>query len=225
VLADFVEVTDPAWEKACEEFLHEELEYVVVGGWNGGGARGGIDARRSRRAGHVSGSSGSERGLAAGAGFGRPSRRAGAFARHIAADQWIRAGSPRAFAAAGALLPDFRSRRGADAGDRCNPDCYFLLQDGVSYHGHAVSGGRKTAGGPLALKRELRELSAQVETRQRQAEELAASLAETEGAAAALAEDLESSGAQQTQEKDALALDHEQRKLAEENARRDRGFR
>ncbi len=33
VLADFVEVADPAWEKACEEFLHEELEYVVVSGW------------------------------------------------------------------------------------------------------------------------------------------------------------------------------------------------
>ena len=33
MLADFVEVTDPAWEKACETFLHEELEYVVVGGW------------------------------------------------------------------------------------------------------------------------------------------------------------------------------------------------
>ncbi len=33
VLADFVEVADTAWEKACEEFLHEELEYVVVSGW------------------------------------------------------------------------------------------------------------------------------------------------------------------------------------------------
>src|SRR5262249_10353303 len=33
VLADFVEVTDPFWERACETFLHEELEYVVVGGW------------------------------------------------------------------------------------------------------------------------------------------------------------------------------------------------
>ena len=35
VLADFVEVTDPAWERASEEFLHEELEYVVVGDWQG----------------------------------------------------------------------------------------------------------------------------------------------------------------------------------------------
>ena len=34
VLADFVEVTDPAWEKACEAFLHDELEYVVVNGWS-----------------------------------------------------------------------------------------------------------------------------------------------------------------------------------------------
>jgi chromosome segregation protein len=29
VLADFIEV-DPAWERAAEEFLHDELEYVVV---------------------------------------------------------------------------------------------------------------------------------------------------------------------------------------------------
>ena len=33
VLADFVEV-DTAFEKAAEEFLHEELEYVVVKDWS-----------------------------------------------------------------------------------------------------------------------------------------------------------------------------------------------
>ena len=32
MLADFVEV-DPAFEKPAEEFLHEELEYVVVENW------------------------------------------------------------------------------------------------------------------------------------------------------------------------------------------------
>lgn len=32
VLADFIEVS-PAWEKALEEFLHEELEYIVVKDW------------------------------------------------------------------------------------------------------------------------------------------------------------------------------------------------
>ena len=50
VLADFVEVADPAWEKACEEFLHEELEYVVVQRLERSRARRGVDARRSRRA-------------------------------------------------------------------------------------------------------------------------------------------------------------------------------
>ncbi|MBZ5602645.1 MAG: AAA family ATPase [Acidobacteriia bacterium] len=45
VLADFVEVADPAWEKACEEFLHEELEYVVVSGWQE--AEAGINIMRS----------------------------------------------------------------------------------------------------------------------------------------------------------------------------------
>ena len=39
------------------------------------------------------------------------------------------------------------------------PHCWFLVTDGVSYHGQAVSGGKKTGAGPLALKRELRELS------------------------------------------------------------------
>ena len=33
VLADFIEV-DPAWERAAEEFLHDELEYVVVSDWS-----------------------------------------------------------------------------------------------------------------------------------------------------------------------------------------------
>jgi chromosome segregation protein len=111
-------------------------------------------------------------------------------------------------------------RASAQALATSNPDCYFLLQDGVTYHGHAVSGGRKTAGGPLALKRELRELSALVETAQRSADELTAELEELERGTALLSEDFEHLRAQQqTQEKDALALDHEQRKLAEEYAR------
>src|SRR5206468_6379887 len=33
VLADFIEV-DSAYEKATEDFLHEELEYVVVNDWH-----------------------------------------------------------------------------------------------------------------------------------------------------------------------------------------------
>ena len=45
VLADFVEVTNPEWERASEEFLHEELEYVVVQDWSG--AEHGIEVLRA----------------------------------------------------------------------------------------------------------------------------------------------------------------------------------
>ena len=40
------------------------------------------------------------------------------------------------------------------------PHLYFLLPDGVCYHGHTVTGGKKTGAGPLAMKREARELAA-----------------------------------------------------------------
>ncbi len=44
VLADFVEV-EPAYEKAAEEFLHDELEYIVVKDWQQ--AECGIEVMRS----------------------------------------------------------------------------------------------------------------------------------------------------------------------------------
>ena len=44
VLADFVEV-EAGYEKAAEEFLHEELEYVVVKDWSE--AERGIDLMRT----------------------------------------------------------------------------------------------------------------------------------------------------------------------------------
>src|SRR4029078_4059422 len=44
VLADFVEV-DPAFEKAAEEFLHDELEYVVAPNWEQ--AERGVDLMRA----------------------------------------------------------------------------------------------------------------------------------------------------------------------------------
>jgi chromosome segregation protein len=219
VLADFVEVTDPGWEKACEEFLHEELEYVVVNGWQD--AEAGITVLRSESDGratflvHPEASAASPLApdLSSHPGvLGRlrdTLRLTNGFAQ---APQGLLPRLARCF-----LVSD---RGAAQSLATANPDCYFLLQDGVSYHGHAVSGGRKTAGGPLALKRELRELTAQAETRQRAVDELTAGLEELERDTARLAEDLEQlRGAQQTQEKDALALDHEQRKLAEEYAR------
>jgi chromosome segregation protein len=39
------------------------------------------------------------------------------------------------------------------------PHLYFLMPDGVCYHGHTVTGGKKSGAGPLAMKREARELA------------------------------------------------------------------
>ncbi len=183
VLADFVEVADPAWEKACEEFLHEELEYVVVGGW--AEAERGVELMRADSDGRATFLVHPEASAASPLApdlSGQPGvlgrlrdtlRLTNGFAQ---APQGILPRLARCF-----LVSD---RGTAQALATANPDCYFLLQDGVTYHGHAVSGGRKTAGGPLALKRELRELSAQVEKRQREANELTAWLEQMEQAAA-----------------------------------------
>ena len=219
VLADFVEVTDVAWEKACEAFLHEELEYVVVGGW--GEAERGVELMRADSDGRATFLVHPEKSAAS------------PHAPDLSSDPAI-AGRLRdtlrltnGFAEAPqGLLPRLArcflvtDRAAAQRLATSNPDCFFLLQDGVSYHGHAVSGGRKTGGGPLALKRELRDLIGQVEGREREQESLTSELEELERDTAQMAEDLEQlRTALQTREKDAVALGHEQRKLAEEYAR------
>jgi chromosome segregation protein len=219
VLADFVEVTDPTWEKACETFLHEELEFVVVGEWSE--AERGVELMRAESDGRATFLVHPEAGAAT---LPVPdlSSAAGVSGRLLDTLRLTNglAASPQS------LIP--RLSRCFMVSDHMaaqqlapqHPDCYFLLADGQSYHGYAVSGGRKTGGGPLALKRELRELSGQVELHQRESDALVSEIEELEHGTAALTEELESlRHRQQAQEKDALALDHEQRKLAEEFAR------
>src|SRR6185437_4071347 len=90
------------------------------------------------------------------------------------------------------------------------PHLYFLLPDGVCYHGHTVSGGKKTGAGPLAMKREARELAAELDGRQ---EKLDAQVERLDGLhqeIVALEAELERlRSLQQAREKDRLALDHD----------------
>src|SRR5207237_138081 len=58
------------------------------------------------------------------------------------------------------------------------PHLYFLLPDGVCYHGHTVTGGKKSGAGPLAMKREARELAVRLQARERQLGEKASHLEE-----------------------------------------------
>ena len=211
VLADFVEVTDPAWEKACETFLHEELEYVVVSDWTE--AERGVELMRAESDGRVT--------FLVNDGRTPPPLPATVSDSEIAGrlEDALRVNKLFYLPRLGKcfLVKDHSAAQRLASE---HPDYYFLLPDGVSYHGHAVSGGRKSSGGPLALKRELRELGSQVETRERESDVLTGSLEELEKSSAQLSEELEHVRAQQQhQEKGALALDHEQRQLAEEYAR------
>jgi len=219
VLADFVEV-EHGFEKATEEFLHEELEYVVVGDWSD--ATRGVEVMRAGQEGRATflihppeWPIARERQTELAAEPGITGRLAD---RLRLTNGLTHAPAELIPRLANCWLAEDRevAQRLAPAW----PDAYFLLPDGVSYHGYAVTGGKKTGAGPLALKRELRELSDLVQQK-------LAAVAETQTAAddldkevAALVEQVERlRSAQQQQEKEALALDHEFRKLGEELSR------
>jgi len=218
VLADFVEV-EPAFEKAAEDFLHEELEYVVVENW--GEAERGIDIMRTDLDGRATflvhpeaaGEQHAMETLAGDPGV------IGRLSDHLRFTNGF-ASAPRD------LLPRLahcflaEDRAAAQRLAVEHPECFFLLPDGVSYHGQAVSGGKKTGSGPLALKRELRELMGEVQVKQRAVDATTVALEELDREITSLSDDLESlRSLQQIQEKEALALDHEHRKLAEEFTR------
>ncbi len=222
VLADFVDV-DPAYEKAAEEFLHDELEYVVVHDWSE--AERGINLLRSDLEGRATFLVHPEPGAMLGeAGGNEPAigPETGIVAR-LSDVLHLTNGLTHAPAE---LLP--RLARCFLAEDRGSarrlavqyPAYYFLAPDGVCYSGYAASGGKKRGSGPLALKRELRELVSAVRHGQQEIDATAARLESLERDAAALEQELEKLRAQQqNQEKEALALEHESRKLAEETAR------
>ncbi|HLG96012.1 MAG TPA: chromosome segregation protein SMC [Bryobacteraceae bacterium] len=218
VLADYIEV-EPAYEKAAEDFLHEELEYVVVQNWNE--AERGIDIMRTDMDGRATFLVHPEPGEQI---FPTPELDGadgviGQLGDHLRFTNGFTSAPPD-------LLPRLsrcflaRDRAAAQRLSIQHPELFFLAPDGISYQGHAVSGGKNTGSGPLALKRELRELTGDVQSKHQALEETAGRLEQLERQIALLSEDLEELRLlQQRQEKEALALDHEHRKLAEEFAR------
>jgi len=222
VLADFVEV-DTQFEKATEEFLHEELEYVVVKTWPEAQQgvelmRGDLDGRATFLV-HPNPETDFHRGAVAMPSVGPET---GIIAR---LSDVLRLTNGLTHAPAD-LLPRLsrcfltENREAAQRLALQYPDIYFLLPDGVCYHGYAVSGGKKTSSGPLALKRELREITIQSENRERDLMETQVRVQRLDAHIQKLSEQLEHVRvAQQQEEKETLALGHEHRKLAEEHAR------
>jgi chromosome segregation protein len=221
VLADYVEV-DAQYEKPIEEFLREELEYVVVDSWQQ--AERGLDFIRAELDGRATFLVHPEPNGHPKASLPEPAigPETGIAARLSESLRLTNGFKDRAID----LLPRLslcfvaEDRASAQRLSVCYPHLYFLMPDGVCYHGHTVSGGKKTAAGPLAMKREVRELAVALKKRQ---EVLAAQVERLEGLnheIAGLEAELERLRAlQQAREKDRVALDHEMRKLGDDLAR------
>ena len=217
VLADFLEV-DPEIERAAEEFLHDELEYVVVRDWRD--ADRGIEFMRREADGRATFLVEEAHDYtAANEVLPRPTTQPGTLALLTDALRFTNGISrlpldllPRISYCYVAAERELARQMAARF-----PHCWFLVTDGVSYHGQAVTAGKKSGAGPLALKRELREISQIEGVKHNEVKAAETELASLERALAALGEQLEQVRArQQAHEKDVLALDHESRKLAEE---------
>ncbi len=220
VLADFLEV-DPQIEKATEEFLHDELEYVVVRNWSEGER--GIELMRGDLNGRgtflVENAGQDARGTAQ---VPQPSIEDGTLTKLSEALRWTNGLSQMPLEQLPRIANCYVTAERAIARELATqfPHCWFLTSDGVNYHGQAVSGGRKSGAGPLALKRELREIVKLEETRHTELKAAQERVNHLEGALGRLSEELDRLRLQQqAQEKDVLALDHESRKLAEETGR------
>ena len=213
VLADFLEV-DPAWERATEEFLRDELEYVVVKDWNE--AERNMNLLRTKLEGRatflVEGNASSAVAQASAPGLQVDLPR---LANHVNLTNGLTGQTQNLPRLAQCYLASDRdqARAMADA----HPDAYFLLSDGESYHGRMLTGGRKQSSGPLVLKRELREYAEQFAERESSLMARSAELQTLESEMSALAAELERlRQLQQAREKEAVSLDHDLRRTAEE---------
>ncbi|MBM3776274.1 MAG: chromosome segregation protein SMC, partial [Acidobacteria bacterium] len=221
ILADFIEV-DPGFEKSAEEFLHDELDFVVVETWDQ--AARGLELLRGEADGRATFLVHPEKGAHAPAALPEPETGAGTGLTAKLSDSLRLTNGLRERATG--LLPRISRCFLAEDHARARelaieyPHLYFLLPDGAFYHGHTLTGGKKTASGPLAIKREARELVLALEAGER---ELRATTEQVNGLTQEV-ESLESELArlrdlQQEREKSALALEHEMRKMAEEAGR------
>ncbi|MHB8410699.1 MAG: chromosome segregation protein SMC [Candidatus Acidiferrales bacterium] len=180
VLADYAEVEEQ-YEGAIEQFLRDELEYVVVETFDH--ARAGITLLREEMGG-----------------------RATFFVDSLRQLKYEPKPDPASLSSTGIVsrldrLVEFRDPLGPAAKQflsklesaylvettteaerlaRENPQQHFVALDGTCYHGRMVTGGRPGEAGPLALKRELRMHEAEVIRLERLAAETQAELSRTE---------------------------------------------
>ena len=155
-LADFLEV-DGAYEQVVDEFLRDELNYIVVKSWDA--ANDGIQLLKSEVAGRATFLV--EPANASADAPAKSSQPTGEGVRPLTDCVRVLNGFGHSLEE---LLP--KLREGFIAPDAAtaralameHPQGYFLAPSGETFHHLTVTGGRPSSGGPLALKRELREL-------------------------------------------------------------------
>jgi len=158
LLADYAEVQEK-YEGAIEQFLRDELEYVVVETFEH--ARAGISLLREEMGGRATFFVDSLNKLnipspEADASLPTPAGVLGRLDRLIDFREPLGPGAKHfltklrtAYIVESAALAEQMAKE--------NPHSYFLTPEGTCYHGRIVSGGRAGEAGPLALKRELRQ--------------------------------------------------------------------
>ncbi len=188
-LADFLEVGEQ-YEKVVDEFLRDELNYIVVKSWDAAheGMRllkGDVDGRATFLV-HPDDSQ-AKFSFVAGEGATQHGDRSGV----VGLKDCIRVldGFGKSLEVIlpklrdGYVTPDSETARTLALE---NPDAFFLAPSGECFHNVTVTGGKPRAEGPLALKRELREAQAKLD-------KVEVDLAQTETAAAALQHELQES--------------------------------
>src|SRR5271156_2628786 len=221
VLADYAEVEEQH-EAAIEQYLRDELEYVVVETYDH--ARAGVSLLRDEVGGRATFFVDSLRNL----------RLAeyepiinfpiedGVISR---LDKLVGFRDPLG-AAAKQFLPRLRSAYLTDTATaaeklaRDNPQFAFLTPDGTCYQGRMVTGGRADEAGPLVMKRELRALDAEVAALEVRAETTRVIFETIGGELRAAEQSLEEVSAQQhAAERDVLSAKHRHQQTQADLAR------
>ena len=164
VLADFLEV-EPRYEGVVEDFLRDELNYIVVKSWES--ADEGLRLLRSDVDGRATFLVHPEDSQAKFSFAVNESERGQTPGQLVALKDAIRVlnGFGRSLEV---ILPKLRDGyivpNPTFARELAleNPHAFFLAQSGECFHNVTVTGGKQRAEGPLSLKRELREVTRQL---------------------------------------------------------------
>ncbi len=170
VLADFLEV-EPRFERVVEDFLRDELNYIVVKSWDAADEglrllRSDVDGRATFLV-HPEDSQAKFSFILDEAAHCAPPT-----ASIVPLKNTIRVldGFGKSLEV---ILPKLRDGYIVPGSDTArglaleNPDAFFLSQSGECFHNVTVTGGKQRAEGPLSMKRELREVLRHLEDLER----------------------------------------------------------